>query len=221
MAQSGAPLPDARAFTPTAEPPITLSQWTLKFPGSAGSKPEPEQTGVTDTLWTDNAATKFYSGEVLYTTHFEATALPDGEHLLLQFAPATPVADDQPAEKPGTRAWLEPPIREAAVVFVNGQRAGALWHPPYELDVSRYIHSGENTLELRVYNTAINELAGQPPRDFTALKAKYGNRFQMQDMENLQPVPSGIVGPVRLVYARAQQTSAAVRHTQARSEGQP
>ena len=51
-----------------------------------------------------------------------------------------------------------------------------------------------------MFNTAINELAGQPPRDYTALKAKYGDRFQMQGMDNLQPVPSGIRGPVQIVF---------------------
>lgn len=98
------------------------------------------------------------------------------------------------------RAWLDPPIREAALVVLNGKLVGALWHPPYELDVSSAVHAGTNTLELRVFNTAINELAGQPPRDYSALKAKYGDRFQMQDMDHLQPVPSGIVGPARLEY---------------------
>ena len=52
---------------------------------------------------------------------------------------------------------------------------------------------------MRQSGTAINALAGQPPRDYTALKAKYGDRFQMQDMDNLQPVPSGIFGPVEVV----------------------
>ena len=98
------------------------------------------------------------------------------------------------------RAWLDPPVREAAIVLVNGKRVGDLWHPPYAIDLTSAIRAGDNTLELRVFNTAINELAGQPPRDYTALKEKYGDRFQMQDMNNLQPVPSGIRGPVQIVY---------------------
>ena len=118
----------------------------------------------------------------------------------LQFAPGDPLQKTQAPGTPGMRAWLDPPIREAAEVFVNGQHAGDLWHPPYTIDVTSAAHAGENTLELRVFNTAINELAGQPPRDYTALKAKYGDRFQMQGMDNLQPVPSGIRGPVQIVY---------------------
>jgi hypothetical protein len=57
-----------------------------------------------------------------------------------------------------------------------------------------------NSLEVRVANTAINQMAGQPPRDFTALYEKYGKRFEMQDMNNLQPVPSGLTGSVTLIH---------------------
>jgi hypothetical protein len=99
-------------------------------------------------------------------------------------------------------ALLDPPIREAAIVFVNGKRAGALWHPPYRIDISRFVHEGENQIEVRVYNTAINLLAGRPPRDYTALRAKYGRRFDPQDMDNLQPIPSGLFGPIHLVAER-------------------
>ena len=90
-------------------------------------------------------------------------------------------------------ALLDPPIREAAIIFVNGQRAGSLWHPPYRIDISK------NKIEVHVYNTAINLLAGQPPRDYTALQAKYGRRFDPQDMDNLKPIPSGLFGPIDLV----------------------
>jgi hypothetical protein len=50
-----------------------------------------------------------------------------------------------------------------------------------------------------VANLAINELAHQPPLDHRALIQKYGDRFQDQDMQNLQPLPAGLLGPVRLI----------------------
>jgi hypothetical protein len=137
---------------------------------------------------------------VRYTKIFHSQGLTKGQHAELQFAPSDPVPDTQLPGQPGMRAWLDPPIREAAIVLLNGKRVGDLWHPPYSIDLTSAIRTGNNTLELRVFNTAINELAGQPPRDYTALKAKYGDRFQMQGMNNLQPVPSGIRGPVHIVY---------------------
>ena len=50
-----------------------------------------------------------------------------------------------------------------------------------------------------VGNTAINELAGQPLPDYRLLWARYGMRFVPQDMKDLHPLPSGLMGPVILV----------------------
>ena len=190
----------ATQFVAAQRPAIKLNDWTVAFPGSAGSPAQPTEQHVEDTLWTHSEATRFYSGAVKYTTKFHLDSLQIREHIRLEFAPGDPLENNQPPGKAGMRAWLDPPIREAAEVFVNGRHVGDLWHPPYAIDVTAAAHGGENTLELRVFNTAINELAGQPPRDYTALKAKYGDRFQMQDMDHLQPVPSGIRGPVQIVY---------------------
>jgi hypothetical protein len=102
------------------------------------------------------------------------------------------------------RALLDPPIREAAIVTINGQRVASLWHPPYRIDITSFLHREENRIEVTVYNTAVNEMAGQPPRDYTALNARYGKRFDMQDMDHLQPVPSGLMGPIHLLEERPQ-----------------
>jgi hypothetical protein len=118
---------------------------------------------------------------------------------VVDFGEGTPTVDTRPPNASGIHALLDPPIREAAIVYVNGSRAGSLWHPPYRLDITAFAHPGENTLEIRAYNTAINELAGQPARDYTALNAKYGKRFEPQDMDNLKPVPSGLIGNIRLI----------------------
>ncbi|GGH00897.1 hypothetical protein GCM10011586_15660 [Silvibacterium dinghuense] len=188
----------------TEQHATALGPWQIEFPGSAGSKPEPAERDQADTVWTDNAATRFYSGEAIYRTQVQVSAAEIGGPISLEFAPSLPIEDTQLPNKPGTRAWIDPPVREAAIVFVNGKRAGSLWHPPYALALTGLLHSGENSIELHVYNTAINELAGEPPRDYSALKAKYGDRFQMQDMNNLEPVPSGIRGPVRLVFGESE-----------------
>jgi hypothetical protein len=102
----------------------------------------------------------------------------------------------------GGRAWLESPVREAAEVFVNGQRAGAVWAPPYEMDITRYLKAGRNDLELRVGNLAINTLAGRAAPDYRLLNLRYGERFQPQDMENLQPLPSGLLGSITVSVER-------------------
>jgi hypothetical protein len=97
------------------------------------------------------------------------------------------------------RALLESPVRESAVVYVNGQKAGSVWHPPYEVDVTHLLHAGPNQVRIVVGNSAINTLAGRAPKSYRLLNLRYGERFVPQDMNNLTPLPSGILGPIRLV----------------------
>ena len=83
-------------------------------------------------------------------------------------------------------------------VYVNSKRAVSVWCPPYRLDIGALLHPGQITIRIVVANLAINELAKGPLPDYKALNAKYGERFQPQDMSHLEPQPSGILGPVRL-----------------------
>jgi hypothetical protein len=102
-------------------------------------------------------------------------------------------------------AYFDPPLHEAALVIINGHPAGALWHPPYRLDVTKLLKSGQNHIEIRVYNTALNAWSAIPPRDYGPLKAKYGDRFQMQDLDRVKPIPSGILGPIHLIQESTQE----------------
>ncbi|MDR3749906.1 MAG: glycosyl hydrolase [Terracidiphilus sp.] len=171
--------------------------WQIRFADDPSSQPLANLIS-----WTELPGRQYVSGEAVYTRTFTFDprhALSPTSTLFLDFGAGTPIIDNRPPDANGIHALLDPPIREAALVLVNGKRVGWLWHPPYRIGISRFIHPGENQLEVRVYNTAINELAGQPPRDYTALRAKYGRRFDPQDMDNLQPIPSGLFGPVHLM----------------------
>jgi hypothetical protein len=168
------------------------SDWQIRFANDASSQPLPQLIS-----WTDLAGHQYYSGEATYTNNFTLPANPS--HTIIDFGQGTPTVDTRPPNSSGIHALLDPPIREAAVVYVNGQRVGSLWHPPYRVDITPFAHPGDNTLEIRVTNTAINELASQPPRDYTSLNAKFGKRFDPQDMDNLKPIPSGLFGPVKIL----------------------
>ena len=97
------------------------------------------------------------------------------------------------------RALWESPVREAAVVYVNGAVAGSVWRPPYQIEIGALLRAGNNTLRVVVGNLAINRLAAGPLPGYRQLNARYGERFQPQDMDHLQPLPSGLLGPIRLV----------------------
>ena len=48
----------------------------------------------------------------------------------------------------------------------------------------------------------INELAGQTLPDYKLLNLRYGVRFTPQDMQNLKPLPSGLLGPIKLLLQK-------------------
>jgi hypothetical protein len=148
--------------------------------------------------WTDDPSTRFYSGEAVYEREFTLSKMPLGP-TFLDVDGGTALTMPAGRTGPGMRAWYDPPVREAAIVFMNGHRVGSLWHPPYRLAVSGFLKQGQNRLVIKVYNTAINAWAALPPHDYKPLIAKYGDRFQMQDLDQVQPVSSGLLGTIRLV----------------------
>ena len=151
--------------------------------------------------WTEDAARKYFSGRATYekTVTIDQAMAGSRHPLYLNFGEGTPVTVPERRSTSGMRAMLEGPVREAAVVTVNGKRAGAVWCAPYEVEVGGLLHAGENTIRVVVANLAINEMAKGPLPDFKGLIAKYGDRFQDQDMRNVEPLPSGLLGPVRLM----------------------
>ena len=100
------------------------------------------------------------------------------------------------------QAWFDPPVREAAVVYINDRRAGAIWCPPYALDVSEFLRPGPNKIRIVVANLALNHMAGRRLPDYRLLNLRYGERFQAQDMDKVQPVTAGLLGAVRIVFER-------------------
>jgi hypothetical protein len=183
----------ATAAPRPAAPVIDLrGPWTITFPDGAA----PPRTRDVLGSWDTDDDTRYFSGVATYETVFELPAPPPGAGVTLEFGSGR--ALDPNDRGPGMRTWLDAPIRDAAVVTINGQRAGAVWCPPYRLDIGRFVRPGNNTLSIRVGNTALNHMAGRPLPDYRLLILRYGDRFQPQGMEMVQPLPSGLVGPVRV-----------------------
>ncbi len=171
------------------------TDWKVTFPGLG-------RTVHMDRLhtWADEEETLFYSGDAVYEKNFDISTriLNSSVRVYLDFGTGTVVEWPQNGH-PRMRAWLESPVREAAQVFVNDQPAGSIWKPPYELEISGALRPGDNHLKISVENLAINSLAGRSLPNYRLLNNRYGERFVPQDMENLQPLPSGLLGPLRLV----------------------
>jgi hypothetical protein len=170
------------------------SGWQISFG-------ENNQPVVMDHLhsWTDDEETRYFSGVATYEKEIDVDepVLRNSSALHLDFGEGQAIAP-QPLRS-GMQTWFDPPVREAAVVYVNDQRAGSVWSPPYSLEVTRLLRPGKNKLRIIVGNLALNYMAGHKLPDYRLLNLRYGERFQAQDMDKVRPTPSGLLGNLRLV----------------------
>ncbi len=189
-----APAPAARAAAPTV---LDLSTgWTVTFLPNGPSVSMDRLRS-----WTGAEETRYFSGTAAYVKEVVVPAtLVDrtgGGTLRLDFGEGTPIPP-QPLRS-GMQAWLDAPVREAAIVSVNDRLAGTVWAPPYSVDVTGLIAPGPNRIRVVVANLAVNDMAGHALPNYRLLNLKYGLRFEAQDMDKIEAVPAGLLGPVRLV----------------------
>jgi len=164
-------------------PPVRDSQveepqasWTLTFSGT--NAPAPRTTPQL-TFWTDWPDTQFFSGCGTYATTFVWNH-PAPRHACLELAE----------------------VREAAEIRINGQLAGPLWIPPFEVDISRWLVPGTNTVTITAANVPLNLFLGTPDEDLARLRAVFGDRFPAPEEKRVvgKAAPSGVRGPMRLRF---------------------
>jgi hypothetical protein len=185
------------AIAPTSETAsVDLSEdWRVTF-GST----EVSRTMKRLSSWIDEEETEHFSGAAAYekTVSVPENMLKPGMTQKLDFGKGSALEEIR-SRLPGMKAWYEAPVREAAVVYINGQRVGSIWCPPYNIDVTGMLKRGENTIRILVANTAVNHMAGRALPDYSLLNQRYGKRFDPQDMDKIQPIASGLLGPIRLI----------------------
>lgn len=189
-------LPAARVSEASASPlTVDLSNdWQVSF----GQSSEPVRYSVLHS-WSDDENTRHFSGSATYQKVVNASSeiLDPKRKVYLDFGEGEPIAE-QPLRS-GMQTWLAAPVREAAVVYINEKRVGSVWCPPFRLDATGFLRAGENKFRVVVANTAMNYMAGHSLPDYRLLNLRYGERFQPQDMDKVQPVTSGLLGPIRLI----------------------
>lgn len=198
-----------RATTPPAGadmPPLDLStDWDVSFKNSSDEPDPPPQHFSTLVSWTDHAATRYFSGVATYEKRVEVPAAMLQPGLVQQLDFGAGRAGNVAGGAQGFRANFQPPVGDAAVVYVNGIRAGSVWCPPYRVDITGLLKPGSNRIQVRVANRAVNYMADtdrHPLPDYAALNADPrlgGHRFQAQDMKHITTTPSGLLGPVQLL----------------------
>jgi len=190
--------PPATKTTANAEQRIDLSaDWKVGFADLTSHMTNPVS-------WTEDPRLRYYSGTAAYekAVDIPGSVLNQSSSIFLDFGEGTPVAIPDPLPDANMRAYLDSPIREAAKVYVNDRFAGYVWHPPYRVEVTKLLQPGANKIRVMVGNTAINEMAGKALPDYRLLYSRYGVDFIPQGMQNLKPLPSGILEPVSLIEVR-------------------
>jgi len=83
-------------------------------------------------------------------------------------------------------------VEHCADIFVNGQKAGSLWCPPYRIDLTPFVREGENRLEIIVISTWYNQLL----KDATLPEEKRQTWTLCGPKPQDKPQPAGLYGKV-------------------------
>jgi hypothetical protein len=191
------PAPKKSIWRGELPPPIDLSGgWTVRFGANAGPVAMDKLAS-----WTSLSDKINFSGVATYekTINVGPGMLSEGLSVNLDFGQGTPSQERGATQ--GVHADLDAPVREAAVIYLNDQRVGSLWCPPYSVDVTGKLKPGENKIRIEVANLAVNYMAGipLPNYDYAGVTREFGNRFSPQNLNLIQPLPSGLLGPIRLL----------------------
>lgn len=164
------------------DPIILNDRWTVRFPENWDV---PEETAFNQLMsWTDHPhpGIRHFSGTA---TYYKILDVP-GEYLQPEHQVILDLGE----------------VGMMAEIRINGRELGILWKPPYEVNITKDLHEGDNELEIGVTNTWWNRLVGDQkypggfpgstmdhPRTYTTTRAWSAEDGLLR---------SGLIGPVRL-----------------------
>jgi hypothetical protein len=187
-------------ITGIGEPTEISRAWKVSFPPNLGAPPEVTLPELIPLHKHSDPGVKYFSGTATYSNQISvpAGATSGGKRLYLDLG------------------W----VHVIAQVRINGRDLGLLWKPPFRLDITGAVRSGENKLEVLVTNQWVNRLIGDeqlPPeneyRPDGAIKAipewylqgkpkPPGGRVTFATWRHFDKdsplLASGLAGPVRL-----------------------
>ena len=85
-------------------------------------------------------------------------------------------------------------------VTLNGHSLGVLWTPPFRVDCTDALRDGENQLAVEVINAWHNRLVGDARLPANERRTRTNITVsQRRPWKELEPIASGLFGPVRLI----------------------
>jgi len=145
--------------------------WTVNFADTLRGPATPLIfNSLFDWSKSDSNSIKYYSGTALYSTSFTLKTKPENQKIMLNLSD----------------------VAYMAKVKINGQYAGGVWTPPYELNIGDFIKKGTNTIEIEIVNTWNNRLVGD-----NKLPVEQRTTWTVHGpSEDTQLQKSGLIGPV-------------------------
>ncbi len=190
--------------------PIELTgSWKVSFSSASGAPEQIEMPHLISLSEHANPEVKYFSGTAIYDVEVNVSRklLSKGQNVVLDLGDVQVIAE----------------------VIINGKPLGVLWEPPYKADVTNYLQKGKNTIRVKVANQWVNRLIGDKnlPDDCewttnTGSTAKGMGLLKVPDwvvnntprpsiqrrtfvgwqwphLAEKEVLPSGLIGPVRLV----------------------
>ena len=150
--------------------------WTVAFQPDRGAPPSVTFGKLIS--WTDSSdnGVKYFAGTGTYTNNLQA-----------------------PADwfKKGATLWLDlGDVKNIAVVTVNGNELGTVWHAPYRIDATSALKPGANVISVKVINGWVNRIIGDQQPGVTT---KYTFETWNQYKANSPLLSSGLIGPVTVI----------------------
>jgi hypothetical protein len=151
--------------------------WKLTWDDLQGAKHEQE---ILDLIsWTQVPGLEFFSGTITCEAEFKVEADQAGQEWLLDLGV----------------------LHESADVRVNGGAIGCVWTRPYIIDIRKTLRTGKNVLAIEVTNLLANRIIAQE-RSGNHIRDRHlfvNYAYQPFDAETWTPLPSGLLGPVRVL----------------------
>lgn len=155
--------------------------WTLTFTTGGPALPSAKKLASLIS-WTDLGDTTAvnFSGSGVYTSTFTLAKKPVGEYVLDLGQ-----------------------VDESARVWINGKEVGILWSIPFKARVGALLKAGTNTIKVEVDNLMANRIRYMDQHKIEWRKYHEINFVNIDykpfDASNWKPMPSGLLGPVKLV----------------------
>ena len=165
------------AVDPLVSPDTLSAGWTINFDTSWGGPAEVHWDSLM--AWNQSQMTgiRYYSGTAIYKNHFHLGAGQADEH--------TQVVLDLHS------------VFNVATVKINNGPEKVLWKYPFSLDITPFIHKGENTLAIKVVNLWPNRIIGD---QYLSPDQRYTHTNVIKFTKDYPLLPSGLIGPVVLRY---------------------